>query len=245
MELRAPARLNRDAAPAAVCEAYLGALALAGDERASIARACAGAGADVAGAMRCVHGALAGGAVDPDNPALGSVRTRLALAGLENRGETLIEDDPRRGLRLLSAPPIQRASMAPEPWRIGAMFPFLRRRRQRALGPADDPSEPARRRWHRAATLRRVVLFALIVAQTVYATDFMAAVLPYHGRQPLEVGILAMFAILFLWVSAGFWTAMAGFVVQFRGRDRYSISARGALATPLAPESRTAIVMPI
>ena len=245
MELRAPARLNRDAAPAAVCEAYLGALALAGDERTSIVRACAGPNADVAGAMRCVHGALAGGAVDPANPALGSVRTRLALGGLENRAETLVEDDPRRGLRLISAPPIQRASMAPEPWRLGAIFPFLRRRRQAALGPADDRSEPARRQWHRAATLRRVVLFVLIVAQTIYATDFMTAVLPYHGRQPLEVGILAMFAILFLWVSAGFWTAMAGFVVQFRGHDRYAISARGALATPIAPESRTAIVMPI
>src|SRR6185312_3389293 len=115
MELRAPARLNRDAAPAAVCEAYLGALALAGDERDAMVRACAGGSADVAGAIRCVHGALAGGAVDADNPALGSVRTRLALGGLENRAETLVEDDPRRGLRLISAPPIQRASMAPEP----------------------------------------------------------------------------------------------------------------------------------
>jgi membrane glycosyltransferase len=245
MELRAATQLNRDAAPAAVCESYLAALALAGEERASIVRACAGGGADVATAMRCLHGALAGGVVDPKNPALGSVRTRLALGGLENRAETVVVDDPRRGLRLISAPPIQRASMAPEPWRIGAMFPFLRRRRQRALGPADDPSEPGRRRWHRAATLRRVVLLVLIVAQTVYATDFMAAVLPYHGRQPLELGILAMFAILILWVSAGFWTAMAGFVVQLRGRDRYSISAHGALATPIAPGSRTAIVMPI
>src|SRR6185312_13767870 len=194
---------------------------------------------------RCVHGTLAGGAVDVDTPAFASVRTRLALGGLENRAETLVEDDPRRGLRLISAPPIQRASMAPEPWRLGAMFPFLRRRRQRAMGPADDRSAPERRRWQRAATIRRVVLFALIVAQTIYATDFMTAVLPYHGRQPLEVGILALFAILFLWVSAGFWTAMAGFVIQFRGSDRYAISARGAVLTPIAPESRTAIVMPI
>jgi len=70
MELRAPARLNRDAAPAAVCEAYLASLALAGDERNAIVRACAGGTTDVAGAMRCVHGALAGSAVDADNPAL-------------------------------------------------------------------------------------------------------------------------------------------------------------------------------
>ena len=43
MELRAAARLNRDAAPAAVCEEYLAALALAPDERARIVRACAAA----------------------------------------------------------------------------------------------------------------------------------------------------------------------------------------------------------
>ena len=41
MELRIAARLNRDAAPAAVCEEYLAGLALAPDERARIVRACA------------------------------------------------------------------------------------------------------------------------------------------------------------------------------------------------------------
>ena len=35
---------------------------------------------------------------------------------------------------------------------------------------------------------------------------------------------LALFAILFCWVSAGFWTAMAGFLVLLRGGDRYMIS---------------------
>ena len=109
MELRIAARLNRDAAPAAVCEAYLGSLAVAGDARNAIVRACVGGSADVAGAMRCVHGALAGDTVDAANPALASVRARLALGGVDNHAHTLVEDDPRRGLRLISAPPIQRA----------------------------------------------------------------------------------------------------------------------------------------
>jgi membrane glycosyltransferase len=73
----------------------------------------------------------------------------------------------------------------------------------------------------------------------------MSAVLPYHGRQPLEIGVLALFAILFLWVSAGFWTAIAGFVVQLRGRDRYAISARDGDGAPIGAGARTAIVMPI
>jgi membrane glycosyltransferase len=136
--------------------------------------------------------------------------------------------------------------MAPEPWRLGAIFPLLSRRRRRGRGPAGEvPRPPARRRWQRAAAVRRIALLALVLAQTVFATDFMAAVLPYHGRQPLEVGILALFAILFLWVSAGFWTAMAGFALQLRGHDRFAISANDAASTPIGADARTAIVMPI
>ena len=100
-------------------------------------------------------------------------------------------------------------------------------------GAADVAPTPQRGRWHRAATLRRVVLLVLVLAQTVLATDFMTAVLPYHGTQPLELAILALFAILFCWVSAGFWTAMAGFRAARARRDRYAISR--ATARPDAP----------
>ncbi|HKE49768.1 MAG TPA: glucans biosynthesis glucosyltransferase MdoH, partial [Rhodanobacteraceae bacterium] len=243
MELRAAARLNRDAAPAAVCDDYLAGLACAPDERTRIVRACAGGGANVYDAMACVHATLAaegGHAPDPANPAFASLRARLERAGIDGReNAAVVADDPRRGLRLISAPPIRRTSMAPEPWRI---FPLLRRRPQRA-----KPEGPAARRgrWQVAASIRRFALLALIIAQTIFATDYMAAVLPYHGRQPLEIGILVLFAILFLWVSAGFWTAMAGFVLQLHGRDRYSVSAHGAAQTPIGADSRTAIVMPI
>jgi membrane glycosyltransferase len=246
MELRVAARLNRDAAPAAVCDDYLAALALAPDERARIVRACAGGGTDVRAAMTCVHGALAAETTDAQNPAFGSLRARLELAGIDRRSDVaVVADDPRRGLRLISAPPIRRTPMAPEPWRLGAIFPLFRRRR-RAEGPAEDSAPPTKRRqWQRTAAVRRIALLALVVAQTIFATDYMSAVLPYHGRQPLELGILALFAILILWVSAGFWTAMAGFVLQLRGHDRYSISARAAGDAEIAAEARTAIVMPI
>ena len=62
----------------------------------------------------------------------------------------------------------------------------------------------------------------LVVGQTWLASDFMAqGVLPYHGQQPLELAILFVFAILFAWISAGFWTALAGFVTLALGRDGY------------------------
>ncbi len=242
MELRAAIRLTRDAA-STVCNDYLAALALAPAERARIARACAREG-DAREVMTRVHRALADEATASEPPALDSLHARLKLAGLDGAGDAIVADDPRRGLRLISAPPIQRTSMAPEPWRLGTLLSrLLRRRRRERVDEASAP--PLHRSWQFAATVRRLVLLALVVAQTVLATDFMAGVLPYHGRQPLELGILGLFAILFLWVSAGFWTAMAGFVLQLRGHDRYAISTREAQGTPLAGDARTAIVMPI
>ena len=60
--------------------------------------------------------------------------------------------------------------------------------------------------------------------QTWLATMLMSAVLPYHGQEPLELAILVLFAILFTWVSLGFWTALAGFLLLATRGDRYAIS---------------------
>src|SRR5947199_15558 len=79
-------------------------------------------------------------------------------------------------------------------------------------GPPVQPDSPdPRGHWHATGVRRRLFLLALLLAQTYVATYFMAVVLPYHGRQPLEIGILVLFAILFAWVTGGFWTAVAGF----------------------------------
>ncbi|MGA7800279.1 MAG: glucans biosynthesis glucosyltransferase MdoH [Gammaproteobacteria bacterium] len=100
--------------------------------------------------------------------------------------------------------------------------------------------------WHRAAYLRRATLMALVVAQTLTGTYYMIAVLPYHGGTGVEKGIAGLFALLFAWVSVGFWTAAFGFIVRRLGGDRLSLlrrhSAAELAATPLA---RTAVVMPI
>lgn len=41
----------------------------------------------------------------------------------------------------------------------------------------------------------------------------------------LQSGILVLFAILFCWVSASFWTALMGFLQLLMGKDKYSISS--------------------
>jgi len=103
--------------------------------------------------------------------------------------------------------------------------------------------------WSETATRRRIVLLMLILGQTWLACDFMVrGVLPYHAQQPLELAILCVFAILFAWISAGFWTALAGFATLSTGRDRFAITRTirpEARASDIPAVARTAVVMPI
>lgn len=139
--------------------------------------------------------------------------------------------------KLLTAPPLNRGSMAPR----APVFRTFRNSSSEGGPVSPDP----RGDWHRAGTLRRLVLVLLAAGQTTLATYFMTAVLPYHGDQVLEMALLALFAILFAWVSAGFWTAMMGFLVLLRGGDRFAISRTEAPAGRIDPAARTAIIMPI
>jgi membrane glycosyltransferase len=129
--------------------------------------------------------------------------------------------------------------MAPRDW------PGRRERGRQA-----DPDGPHHRApWSRTATFRRLLLLALVVAQTWLASDYMVrSVLPYHGQPPLELAMLVVFTILFAWISAGFWTAIAGFVTLAMGRDRFAITRAipaDARAGDIPAGVRTAIVMPI
>lgn len=110
--------------------------------------------------------------------------------------------------------------------------------------PAEHPRASCHR-WQKTASLRRTLLLCLVLAQTASAAYFMAGALPYQGRQPLEAALLAVFTLLFAWVSAGFWTALLGAWVLLRGGDPHAISRTAAGDGPLPPEARTAIVMPI
>ncbi|MCB1959984.1 MAG: glucans biosynthesis glucosyltransferase MdoH [Rhodocyclaceae bacterium] len=100
--------------------------------------------------------------------------------------------------------------------------------------------------WYASARRRRWLLAALVALQTAGACYAMLGVLPYHGSTGLERAIVAVAAILFGWISAGFWTALFGFVIRRRGGDPLSPGARFPDArlqsVALAP---TAIVFPI
>jgi membrane glycosyltransferase len=231
------------------CIRYLDRLRLSTAERgellAILAPRGAGPARDPGEGFAALHRALAGGAVAVGDPTRASIRRRLALAVAADVPLVL---DAHGRERLPTSPPLARSSMVPPPW-TGRLFARARAVREApgadagSLGGTASPDPQGH--WHAVGTFRRVVLLGLVVAQTYIATNFMVAVLPYHGRQPLEIMMLILFAILFAWISGGFWTAIAGFVLQLLGGDRFAISRTAAADAPLDAAARTAIVMPI
>lgn len=240
------------------CADYLDQLPLTSAERAELlAVAAAAAGDGVSAALAAVHAALARRPADANNPAYASIRRRLELAYGEPQadGQAVITEDVQGRVRVVSTPPLARASMLPQPWsnnplkRLGRWLNtrlYGRRGRLSSTAPEDTMSAPPpQRSWKVAGHWRRGVLLLLVIAQTTLATYYMTAVLPYHGSTPLELAELVIYAVLFGWVSAGFWTAMMGFLSLLIGRDRYSITASTAPDTPLDDSARTAVLMPI
>lgn len=167
-------------------------------------------------------------------------------------------------------PVITRASMFPDVWRTNPLVRWWESLLGRTVPPRPhySPEEKiSENRWRLVGTIRRYILLVLTLFQTAIATWYMKTILPYQGwalidpfemaGQPwtrslmqllpyvLQSGILVLFAVLFCWVSAGFWTALMGFLQLLIGRDKYSISSTTVGNEPLNPEHRTALIMPI
>jgi len=254
---------------ASACRYYIERLALVAERgHELVSHAATAASGNARETMTALHRMLAGSTVDrvvdrtleQGCPAYTSVRARIELhCGTPHTNDgPVISKDIHGNVRLVTTPALNRTSMSPQPWPLRLTFwPFEQitdrilgyrgRFVSRKHGEANvRPNAPdPRRHWHRAASLRRFVLLTLVVAQTILATSSMIAVLPYHGHQPLEIAILTLFAILFAWVSAGFWTAILGFLLLLIGHDHYAISASSAGHVPISAEARTAIIMPI
>ncbi|MDE2148220.1 MAG: glucans biosynthesis glucosyltransferase MdoH [Gammaproteobacteria bacterium] len=246
-------------APAAL-STYLECLPLPLDERGRLRQCLANrAGGDAREALAELHRLLAERpqTLDPDDPAAASVSRRLTLAYGTMRdasGRPLLQIDRRGQPRLVTVPPLNRATMIPRSWprnpltRMGhwlhgALSARRGRLASRAETAPDSPDPHGRWRW--SGLTRRLLLLLLALAQTALATYYMTAVLPYHGTHGLELSILIVYAVLFAWVSAGFWTAMMGFWVLLLGGDRHAISRTAAPDTPIDASARTAILVPI
>lgn len=139
-----------------------------------------------------------------------------------------------------SMPPMNRGAMVARPWRgfFASLGDLLRGRRE---GPA---SRGAPQAWQQAAARRRGALLAIVAGCALAATVLLLQTLPDTGHPLLRGAQVALFALLFAWVAAGFTTAMMGAWVLWRG-DPHALSAKSVGHEPLAVQARTAIVMPI
>ncbi len=144
-------------------------------------------------------------------------------------------DTPATG----SAPPLNRGPMVPVPWRgvWRGLQDALAGRLERAPQVGGEP-------WERASIRRRRALLALIALSAVAAATLLVYAQPALAGTPLRVLQVGLFALLFAWVAAGFFTAMMGFVVQLRG-DRFGLSRHSVQDGPIHPAARTAVIMPI
>ncbi|MET0125449.1 MAG: glucan biosynthesis glucosyltransferase H, partial [Pseudomonas caspiana] len=206
---------------------------------------------------------------DTAEAAQASVGRRLTLTTAEALEEAeMLALDANGRVCLKATPPIRRTKVVPEPWRTNILVRIWRRMTGRS-----NPVEPKverdlpKARWRTVGSIRRYILLILMLGQTIVAGWYMKGILPYQGWSlvsldeithqtfvqtmwqvlpyALQTSILLLFGILFCWVSAGFWTALMGFLELLTGRDKYRISGASAGNEPIEKGARTALVMPI
>lgn len=92
-----------------------------------------------------------------------------------------------------------------------------------------------------------MLLFALCIATTAAACFVMSKLLWADGTNVLDIPIMALFTVLFFWITIGFWTATFGFVNQLLINEQLLKLPQDKLEDQIVPtsEARTAIVMPI
>ena len=93
------------------------------------------------------------------------------------------------------------------------------------------------------ARRRRTLFFGLTLLTAAMATGLMYDILRANGFNGYERAGLALFFVLFTWITGAFYTAIAGFVVRLVGRDKAVLHQREVAGRVL--RGRTAVVMPI
>jgi membrane glycosyltransferase len=98
-------------------------------------------------------------------------------------------------------------------------------------------------RLRRVARRRRALFFGLTFMTSTFLSGLMWDILRANGFTTLEKAGLGLFFILVTWITGAFWTALIGFFIRLRGRDRAVIHADEVAGHTLT--GRTAILMPI
>ena len=156
---------------------------------------------------------------------------------------------------LSSVPPMKRSTMLPEeldrtPWMT--IFRKTFRRMSVALTPKnvrDSWKRSAERQrqqmsWKQAAGFRRTLLMTLILVPAFIGAFLMYGILPPQGIEAVKIITSVLLAILFGWISIGFWMCAAGCWTLLRKTDRFA-ATHGCDAVTIAEDCRTAILFPV
>jgi membrane glycosyltransferase len=95
----------------------------------------------------------------------------------------------------------------------------------------------------RVARRRRALFFGLTFLMVALGSGLMYDILRADGFTLIERAVLAVFTILFTWITGAFWTALAGFIVRLKGYDPAVLHADDVAGRVV--EGRTALLMPI
>lgn len=99
--------------------------------------------------------------------------------------------------------------------------------------------------WERTGARRRLALLALIIIPSIFAADIMHSLLPARSGALLNGIITALFALLFGWISVGFWSAVAGLVILLRRYDKFAVLEDGDRRVDLPDGVKTALLFPV
>ncbi len=101
------------------------------------------------------------------------------------------------------------------------------------------------RYWEVFSQSRRRWLTALIVLPAAGLGLLLQSFLDRFLPLWLEIVTLVIFVLLFAWISAGFWTALVGFLLLLRGRPDTAPGCPEQHPVPPRADARVAILMPI
>ncbi|WP_298068048.1 glucans biosynthesis glucosyltransferase MdoH [uncultured Mailhella sp.] len=174
---------------------------------------------------------------------------------LKERGLELIAADDAP--KLASAPLMKRSSMLVEeldrtPWlsifrkTFSRLFHILRNTGSKAPDSWKHNTDRQNQQlgWEHVAGRRRSLLMTLILLPSIFGAYIMYGILPAQGIEVIKIIIAVLFAILFGWISIGFWMCVAGIWVLTRKVDRF-LPTLDCDSTPIPPETRTAILFPV
>ena len=179
----------------------------------------------------------------PMNPSMPSPRTRAQAhahaASAPLKTPQQLARAAQRRYTHAAAPPLQRGSMVPAPWR-GFRASLADHLQGRSTPAAAMPAQA----WQDAAARRRHGLLMLVMLCAAGATALLLLTQPAAQGGVLRWLQVGLFALLFAWVSAGCITAVMGYVSLRRG-DRHGLRHADVARHAISADARTAVVMPI